>query len=152
MIQYETKQPRNADVYEVFLNQNTNKLSFKDFYGQIHDLAEKTDLDSIIPYKVYIAILSQTDDDAPIPVVLENTLGGDITWARDAEGEYSATLTGAFTVGKTWMMCPANTTIGGSTIVDFLDVDSVYLATANGADTLADNLLLNTSIEIRVYN
>lgn len=54
-------------------------------------------------YKVYTALLTQSGTDAPTATVLENNLGGTVVWARSDIGEYTATLTGAFTVDKTFL-------------------------------------------------
>ena len=54
------------------------------------------------PYKSYVAILTQTGTAAPtVATVLDNTLGGTIVWTRTAAGNYTGTLTGAFTASKT---------------------------------------------------
>ena len=51
--------------------------------------------------KKYVALLAQSDEDAPVETVLENTLGGTIAWTRQGYACYRATLTGAFPAGKT---------------------------------------------------
>ncbi len=51
-------------------------------------------------FLVYTALLNQTGTAAPIPTILENTIGN-IIWTRDAAGEYFATLAGAFPITKT---------------------------------------------------
>jgi hypothetical protein len=51
--------------------------------------------------KRYVALLAQSDEDAPVVTVLENTLGGAIVWTRQGYACYRATLTGAFPTGKT---------------------------------------------------
>lgn len=51
--------------------------------------------------KVYRALLSQSGTDAPVAVVLENTLGGVPIYSRSSSGVYAATLSGAFPLGKT---------------------------------------------------
>jgi hypothetical protein len=51
--------------------------------------------------KKYVALLAQSDEDAPVATVLENTLGGAIAWTRQGYACYRATLTGAFPAGKT---------------------------------------------------
>lgn len=56
------------------------------------------------PYKVYTALLRQTGTSAPVATVLEDTLGGTVGWTYEDVGEYSAILTGAFTLGKTWII------------------------------------------------
>jgi hypothetical protein len=51
--------------------------------------------------KRYVALLAQSDEDAPVVTVLENALGGAIAWTRQGFACYRAALTGAFPAGKT---------------------------------------------------
>ena len=102
-------------------------------------------------YKVYTALLSQSDTDAPVATVLENTLG-DIVWSRINSGEYLATLNGVFLEDKTDVRITANTGQGNTTITNIQSVDSVYVALSDSTDDLSDELLRLTPIEIRVYN
>jgi hypothetical protein len=66
-----------------------------------------TQLANLITYgnptgvKVYRALLTQTGTDAPVATVRENTLGGTVVWTWNNNGEYDATLAGAFTVNAT---------------------------------------------------
>lgn len=53
------------------------------------------------PYKVYTAILTQTDTLAPVATVLENTLGDSLVWSRISTGVYYFTSSGKFIVNKT---------------------------------------------------
>ena len=53
-------------------------------------------LDLGLGVKVYRALLTQTNTDAPVATVLENTLGGDVVWTYNAEGTYIGTLADAF--------------------------------------------------------
>lgn len=50
---------------------------------------------------VYIATLTQSSTNAPVATVIRNTLGGTVVWTRNGAGSYRATLSGAFTIGKT---------------------------------------------------
>jgi len=105
-------------------------------------------------YDVYVALMNQTGTNAPVPTVLENDLGN-IVWSRTLAGTYVGTLAGAFPADRVWV--GGQSTAGGITsdvekfqIIPFPD-DTVLLLTRNDSDTLADNLLANISIEIRVY-
>lgn len=51
-------------------------------------------------YSVYSAMLIQSGEQAPVPEILENTIG-DIIWTRDSTGLYKGTLNGAFIISKT---------------------------------------------------
>lgn len=59
-----------------------------------------------VPYKSYVANLTQTGTGAPVATVLENNLGNNlaaqaIVWTRTSAGLYIGTLAGKFLVGKT---------------------------------------------------
>ena len=107
-------------------------------------------------YKVYTALLTQSGTSAPTATVLENTLGGTVVWSYNSAGDYTATLSGAFTSNKTWLMCNAGQTTdtyAGNFVIaelNLIDVNSVRVITSTGGSG-ADDELLNTSIEIRVY-
>jgi hypothetical protein len=117
---------------------------------------------AVQPYKVYVALLTQSSTSAPVATVLQNTIGT-ITWVRNSTGNYSATSSALFTTNKTWVMIQhtndANYPIVGTT--SFLSTSNIIFVTnswedpdiVGGTETVgvADELLSNTSIEIRVY-
>ena len=108
--------------------------------------------DPVVRYKKYIALMTQTGTAAPTVVVLENTIG-DIVWTRASTGLYRGTLTGAFTLDKTYAMMSV-TLIDGIVNVFRFSNDTVRVATTNLKNPNADyhdNHLLNNTIEIRVY-
>lgn len=103
------------------------------------------------PYKSYVALLTQTSTNAPIPIVLENTIGT-IVWTYDSTGSYIGTLTGAFTVDKTFLVC--SITNGDKDIIIQSSVTpspDTVLVYSWDTGTLANDILVNTPIEIRVY-
>ena len=106
--------------------------------------------DTIKPYKVYTALLTQEGENAPVATVLENTLG-EIVWTYDGEGSYYANLTGGFIVGKTWMVADTLQNTGAHT-QNYKTLDVIELYTFNNTNIQVDGLLDNTGIEIRVYN
>ena len=113
-------------------------------------------LANVRPYKVYTALLSQIGNAAPTATVLENTLGGTVVWSRTGTGVYTATLNGAFPLGKTTVMPFFGTINGGVNLSQTIsgvriDNNSVGIRTSAGG-TLTDVLLLDATIEIRVYN
>lgn len=113
----------------------------------------KSQLDSAArPYKVYTALLSQTGTSAPVATVLENTLGGTVVWTRNSVGNYSATLTGAFTFNKSWgnITLSTNVVSYSATITNTND-DTMNLLTMNGSNVVADISSTSASIEFRVY-
>lgn len=83
--------------------------------------------------------------------MLDNSLGGTIVWTRTAPGSYTGTLSGAFTNLKTWTIIGGNYNTPSSFLrLNRVDNNSVSIVTESGG--VSDNVLENTSIEIRVYN
>ena len=137
-----------------------------DFIGKItaspatlsNHVVVKSQLDAVVarPYKVYTAVLTQQNTDAPSAVVLENTLGGTVVWTRNATGNYYGTLNSAFPIqnkialfqgGSMWGMLPLKIIR-----VQYLDSNTIQIITQQATDgALVDSSLANTSIEIRVY-
>lgn len=68
------------------------------FSGDYNDL---TNLPNLPNYKEYIANLSQSGTNAPVAIVLRNTLGGTPVWTRNSGGNFNCTLEGAFVATKT---------------------------------------------------
>lgn len=105
----------------------------------------------VLSYKVYTALLTQTETSDPTAIILENTLG-DVVWTRVSFGYYNATLTGAFTINKTASIISNNDLYRQSTDVQDTNVITVStnypLSPFNGVD----GRLTDTFIEIRVYN
>lgn len=119
------------------------------------NLKDVVDIDSR-PYKVYTALVSQSGTNAPVATVLENTLGGTIVWSYDSVGIYVATLTGVFINNKT--------TVHIQHQVGTVEKEAVYCIRV-GVDAIAfhshsdltttvlnNDVISNTTIEIRVYN
>ena len=104
---------------------------------------------STTSYQVYTALLTQVGTAAPSAIISENTIGN-IIWTRSGAGVYYATLLDAFTNNKTYMF------YGKSGICFILhntfDTDTIHLFTTDTIVGPNDGLLVNTPIEIRVYN
>jgi hypothetical protein len=106
------------------------------------------------PYDVYTVLLNQSGTGIPTATVLENTLGT-VTFTREGPGQYQILSTGLFALNKTYIH------IGSPSDGDY---NSPGLATAYGVDntsqisfstgnpSVQDSLLLNTPLEIRIYN
>lgn len=116
--------------------------------------------ENVHPYKVYVALLSQSGSDAPTAIVLENTLGDSVTWSYVAPGLYHATCPGkffitntfpiiyfyhAFTIDEVYFCHALYTDVNIiSVYTRFVDFTVPNLVDVNGA-------LNYTPIEIRVY-
>jgi hypothetical protein len=98
----------------------------------------------ILPtYTKYIALISQSSTSDPTVIELENTIGP-IVWTRVSAGIYEGTLTGVFTVNKTYVMISQ---------LDITTMVGAYAKTIDiiQVDTTNDTDLLNNTLEIRVY-
>ena len=108
-----------------------------------------------LPYKSYVASITQTGTAAPVATVLENTLGGTVGWVRLVDGQYIGTLTGAFTTNKTACFIasrrPDEYVQQYEYFIENLNINNIQLVSA-GPSGAYDSLLLNKIIEIRVYN
>ena len=108
----------------------------------------------IAPYKVYTALLTQIDEEAPVATVLENTIGN-IVWSYNNIGVYTALSIGNFTVNKTAVFISSQGFGGGYGLVTSVNNanngSQITITTQNSIGGVNGNLE-NTSIEIRVYN
>ena len=109
-------------------------------------------------YEVYTALLTQTGTNAPVPIVLENTLGGTPVWSYSDVGNYVGALSGIFTNNKTWLSITnmQSADSGTNMVINRIDSDTVAVGTSLtnlGGATFdnANDRLTNTPIEIRVY-
>lgn len=118
----------------------------------------------IRPYKVYTALLTQAGTDAPVAIILENTLGITLTWSRSGTGTYSTQdilaleilLAKVFVspIKATKTAPDENNYIYFSPIPGGVSNDTVQyfsMNTQDGDGTGSDDVLVNFPIEIRVY-
>jgi hypothetical protein len=96
--------------------------------------------------KVYRAILNQSGTSAPVATVLENSLGGTIVCSRSGAGVYRATLSNAFTVGKTFIIPGNHTTDAGDPISIAQLSASIIQVNTGGADDILNSLCLEISV------
>ncbi|HEX8721690.1 MAG TPA: hypothetical protein VF736_13730 [Pyrinomonadaceae bacterium] len=55
----------------------------------------------VAAFKLYAALLTQDSNNAPVASVVSNSIGGEVIWTREAQGNYFGTLAGGFPAGKT---------------------------------------------------
>jgi hypothetical protein len=106
-----------------------------------------------VAVKIYRALVTQSSGTAPAATVLENSLGAAVVWARSSTGTYTATLAGAFTSAKTFIMQPGETgTIAAikNVLAVRTSADVVTVTTGSGG-TLEDSVLSSYPVEILVY-
>ena len=107
--------------------------------------------DMLRNYQRYIALISQTSTSAPTVIELENTIGP-IVWTRKATGEYSGTLSGAFTANKTY--ATISQSLANSIVLITTTANDINIITTNLQNPTAskhDSHLSKNTIEIRVY-
>lgn len=100
--------------------------------------------DYILGYSPYVATLTQSGTNAPVPTVMVNGVG-DITTQRNSSGDYSVLSEGLFVDGKTVVFI-GDTNEGASTYYSIISEDEIRI------NTLLDDVMNKMSIEIRVYN
>ena len=93
----------------------------------------------IRPYKVISGLISQVATDDPTAIILENNTGATPTFTRLDVGVYAITATGLFEEDKTWC------------IISESDANIERNSDNQVRIFGADDLLLNTSFEIRIY-
>jgi hypothetical protein len=124
------------------------------------DLVDNTD--SLNPtinrgYKVYTALLTQTGTNVPAITVLQNTLGT-VSLSYVSPGRYNILSSALFTNNKTTVMFgnELNNANGLHLLASVLGEDRttsiIPFYTSADSFTPSNNLLLKTTIEIRVYN
>ena len=107
----------------------------------------------ILPtYTKYIALISQSSTSAPTVIELENTIGP-IVWTRNSTGIYYGTLTGAFTLDKTYVML-SNVELDSIVMAERSNNNIIQIDTTNLHNPTAahhDSHLKKNTLEIRVY-
>jgi hypothetical protein len=147
----------NGDIPQQVIYGAVNATTFSatTYYGDGSNLSGITITPS---YKVYTALLTQTGTTAPVAKVLENTLGGTLVWTRNGDGQYVATLAGAFLDENKFFTLNSITEFIGANIVIYWGNSNMFQLntyTGNGQDMPyleTDGILYNYPIEIRVYN
>lgn len=113
--------------------------------------------EQVAPYQVYSAEFSQSGTSAPTVVVKQNQVGN-IVWSRSGAGDYRGTLTGAFSsanfLTSQIIYLGNNGAFGGvaQAFITKLNNNQIRMQTQRGDLTNVDDLLINSFIEIRVYN
>jgi len=108
--------------------------------------------DMLRNYQRYIALITQTSTSAPTVIELENTIGP-IVWARISTGVYEGTLTGAFTLDKTYttlsQVATNSIALAYRKTDDIIKIETTNLHSPTAAHH--DTHLVKNTLEIRVY-
>lgn len=118
----------------------------------------KADVSDLRPYKVYVALLTQSGTNAPVATVLENTLGGTVVWSYEGNGQYEGTLASAFTSNKTTTIINQGQDATSGQLFNITRTNSDVVSVTTGVFNLASDTiaytnaqLSSTFVEIRVY-
>lgn len=106
------------------------------------------------PYNSYTALVTQSGTSAPTAKVLGYNTIGSIVWSRTSTGIYRATLTGAFTVDKVFVLTTVNETATDPSKILWNRITTNYVEfrVFDSTETLSDNKMQDASIEIRIYD
>lgn len=111
-----------------------------------------------IPYKIYVATVSQTGENDPVAVVLENTFGGELVWSRMDVGQYEITLSDAFPdMDKVIFFAQNSQNIADADSYaihikkDTSSENFLQIETLLARVSTSDDVMHKASIEIRVY-
>lgn len=151
----------NPDANEktIFNDAADGLLKTKDSSGVVETLATAEGIADTEP-KVYRALLTQSGTDAPVAIILENTLGDVPVWSYIDVGEYNCSLIGVFGLQKTLTSITNNIDeVKAHSRILKIDDDSIKVRTGEYNFTAPDTFefipingyLINTSIEILVY-
>lgn len=117
------------------------------------DTSAQSAVDSNKSYKVYTALLTQESTGIPTAVVMENTLGGAVTFTYTSVGSYKINSSTLFTTDKTTAFTGQNYGATGDTTTYInLSTESQMSIETYAGGVLQNDNLYNTFIEIRVYN
>lgn len=103
-----------------------------------------------VNYTKLVCLITQSGTDAPTLTILENTTGATFSTVRQAQGIYQiTTLSTVFTANKTLVL--ANNFRYPYTIdINRTGATTITIGTYNVGST-SDDVLLNSSLEVRIY-
>ena len=118
-------------------------------------------INNSLPYKVYSALLTQPGAAAPTETILENTLGS-ITYNYSSNGVYNILSSNLFTLNKTFILInlakfDSPTSQPTVCMASYFDLSTINLYSYYYDFSLTrffpgNDLIINGSLEIRVYN
>ena len=101
--------------------------------------------------KVYKALLTQISNNAPVAIVLENTLGGEVVWTRDEESFYSGTISVPISDNVANLTDSSYMSINGAGILTSYVNNSIISISSFEIDGTIVGVEMNTAIPITVY-
>jgi hypothetical protein len=110
---------------------------------------------ALVDYKVYSALISQSGTGAPTAKVLKNTTGATFSFTRGGTGSFTVTASSnVFTTNKTASLYSLNTGGGYSNaMMNFWYAGAtIFFIETLSAGSLTDGIMIDTFIEVRIYN
>ena len=98
-------------------------------------------------YKKYVAQITQSSTDAPVVIVLENTLGFEPVWEYDSNGVYGFNWDGDFDNGKVYNYISQYFANNNDSWIEYDQAFNITLYSSKGDDNINKQ-----TIEIRYYN
>ena len=147
---YEVVINSNYDDNGIFKGLKSKHLTEDSELTDTHFI-QKNYVDKLKPYKVYYVNLTQSGTSVPTAIIFENTVG-DITITRDSIGVYKILSSGLFTTDKTSVIINQVNPLYNITAKINSNSEIQINARNLSVGLDADNVLLNTTLEIRVYN
>lgn len=99
----------------------------------------------------YVALITQDGTTAPpTAIILYNTYNNPITWTRSSQGNYTGTLTGAFTDNKTTAIL-GSVNAGSTNSIQRQSNDAIGITTQLSG-VAEDGILSDTTVIIETYN
>lgn len=92
--------------------------------------------------------MSQSDNLDPVVYVMHNDFLGTINWTRVSKGYYVGKLLGAFVPFRTWAVLESD----NISAIIYGNIDEIVIVTRNSSGLPSDNILKQSSVEIRVYH
>lgn len=103
-------------------------------------------------FKEYVAIINQSSTSDPTATVINNELGGTVTFTYRVIGGYTAELTGAFTTNKTIVSITSGNSSASASLFGYSsDPDTIKFGSYDSSGTPTDGLINNATLIIRVY-
>lgn len=135
---------KNKTVLKTYF-ETGKKPTQEQFWDLIDNLAAER------PFKTYVALLNQIGMAHPTAKVLENNTGEDFFWIRESTGVYKVLLPSNIAIDNVFISI--NNQLKDNTIKS---IATMVISSESGnylyIKNISDNLLYNTSVEIRFYN
>lgn len=128
----------------------------KHYFSKINEIIDWINNIGTPSYKVYTALLSQSGQNAPAEIILQNTLGGNVIYEFTSDGIYSIELGDLYITDKVGIFISPtgnsnNYNVSSSISIQYNGSTGYVLRTFDNTGALSNKGLGKTMIEIRIY-